>query len=147
MKVIFIKDLRGQGKKSEIKEVSDGYAQNFLIKNGYAVKYTKTSSTRLENDLILNEKETKRKTEEALKIKESLEKLNLKFPVKTGAQDKVFGSISSKQIETELTKKGFKIDKKNIEIVNPISSLGYHNIVINLFKNVSANIKIEVVKK
>ena len=61
MKVIFIKDLRGQGKKSEIKEVSDGYAQNFLIKNGYAVKYTKTSSTRLENDLILNEKETKRK--------------------------------------------------------------------------------------
>ncbi len=147
MKVIFIKDLRGQGKKSEIKEVSDGYAQNFLIKNGYAVKYTKTSSTRLENDLILNEKETKRKTEEALKIKESLEKLNLKFPVKTGVQDKVFGSISSKQIETELTKKGFKIDKKNIEIVNPISSLGYHNIVINLFKNVSANIKIEVVKK
>ena len=147
MKVIFIKDLRGQGKKSEIKEVSDGYAQNFLIKNGYAVKYTKTSSTRLENDLILNEKETKRKTEEALKIKESLEKLNLKFPVKTGVQDKVFGSISSKQIETELTKKGFKIDKKNIEIVNPISSLGYHNIVINLFKNVSSNIKIEVVKK
>lgn len=147
MKVIFIKDLRGQGKKSEIKEVSDGYAQNFLIKNGYAVKYTKTSSIRLENDLILNEKETKRKTEEALKIKESLEKLNLKFPVKTGVQDKVFGSISSKQIETELTKKGFKIDKKNIEIVNPISSLGYHNIVINLFKNVSANIKIEVVKK
>lgn len=147
MKVIFIKDLRGQGKKSEIKEVSDGYAQNFLIKNRYAVKYTKTSSTRLENDLILNEKETKRKTEEALKIKESLEKLNLKFPVKTGVQDKVFGSISSKQIETELTKKGFKIDKKNIEIVNPISSLGYHNIVINLFKNVSANIKIEVVKK
>ena len=147
MKVIFIKDLRGQGKKSEIKEVSDGYAQNFLIKNGYAVKYTKTSSTRLENDLILNEKETKRKTEEALKIKESLEKLNLKFPVKTGVQDKVFGSISSKQIETELTKKGFKIDKKNIEIVNPISSLGYHNIVINIFKNVSANIKIEVVKK
>lgn len=147
MKVIFIKDLRGQGKKSEIKEVSDGYAQNFLIKNGYAVKYTKTSSTRLENDLISNEKETKRKTEEALKIKESLEKLNLKFPVKTGVQDKVFGSISSKQIETELTKKGFKIDKKNIEIVNPISSLGYHNIVINLFKNVSANIKIEVVKK
>ncbi len=147
MKVIFIKDLRGQGKKSEIKEVSDGYAQNFLIKNGYAVKYTKTSSTRLENDLILNEKETKRKIEEALKIKESLEKLNLKFPVKTGVQDKVFGSISSKQIETELTKKGFKIDKKNIEIVNPISSLGYHNIVINLFKNVSANIKIEVVKK
>lgn len=147
MKVIFIKDLRGQGKKSEIKEVSDGYAQNFLIKNGYAVKYTKTSSTRLENDLILNEKETKRKTEEALKIKESLEKLNLKFPVKTGVQDKVFGSISSKQIETELTKKDFKIDKKNIEIVNPISSLGYHNIVINLFKNVSANIKIEVVKK
>lgn len=147
MKVIFIKDLRGQGKKSEIKEVSDGYAQNFLIKNGYAVKYTKTSSTRLENDLILNEQENKRKTEEALKIKESLEKLNLKFPVKTGAQDKVFGSISSKQIETELTKKGFKIDKKNIEIVNPISSLGYHNVVINLFKNVSANIKIEVVKK
>lgn len=147
MKVIFIKDLRGQGKKSEIKEVSDGYAQNFLIKNGYAVKYTKTSSTRLENDLILNEKETKRKIEEALKIKESLEKLNLKFPVKTGVQDKVFGSISSKQIEAELTKKGFKIDKKNIEIVNPISSLGYHNIVINLFKNVSANIKIEVVKK
>lgn len=147
MKVIYIKDLKGKGRQGDIQEVSDGYAQNFLIKNGYAVKYTKTSSERLEQDIKQNQKEHEENTKQANQIKEKLENLNLKFIVKTGAQDKVFGSVSTKQIMEELNKKGYTIDKKNIKPTTSLSSLGYHVVNIILYKDVTANVKIELIKK
>ena len=144
MKVIFIKDLKGQGKKGEIKEVKDGYAKNFLIKRGYAVQETKESLKNLERQ---NKKEADLDNElriKALENKKKLEKEKVSFTVKTGKEDKVFGSISVKQIKEAL--KGYDIDKKQIIIDNPITSLGFHNIKINLYKDVVANIKIEVKK-
>ena len=98
MKVIFIKDLKKQGKINEIKEVSDGYATNFLIKNGYALKYTKTSSEILNTELENAKIKEKKDIEEANKTKEKLEKETIKFIVKSN-NGKVFGSISTKQIE------------------------------------------------
>lgn len=74
MRVIFIKDLKGKGKINEIKEVSDGYATNFLIKNGYAVKYTKESSKRLDTDIKNNEMRESNLKDSALKLKDKLEK-------------------------------------------------------------------------
>lgn len=146
MKVIFIKDLKKQGKINEIKEVSDGYAINFLIKNGYAVKYTKTSSeilnTELENAKIKEAKDI----EEAKKNKEKLEKEIVKFTVKSN-NGKVFGSISTKQIEEELRKKGYNIDKKKIKIDAPLSSLGMHIVKIELHKKVEAKINIHLIEK
>ena len=144
MKVIFIKDLKGQGKKGEIKEVKDGYAKNFLIKNGYAVQETKESLKSLERQ---NKKEAELDNElriKALENKKKLEKEKISFTVKTGKEDKVFGSISVKQIKEALN--SYDIDKKQIIIDNPITSLGFHNIKINLYKDVVANIKIEVKK-
>lgn len=145
MKVIFIKDLKNQGKKGEIKEVKDGYAQNFLIKNGYAVKETQESLKILarENDKKQKEDEAKRKTAKELKTK--LEQEKLVFTVKTGEHDKVFGSISLKQIKEKLDGK-YRLDKKQIIIKNPISSLGFHEIEINLYKDIVAKLKIEVKK-
>jgi len=134
MKVIFIKDLKNQGKKNEIKEVSDGYATNFLIKNGYAVKYTKTSNERLNNDLEKNRQEDEKNKENANILKNKLEKETIKFIVKTGANGKVFGNISSKQISEELTKKNYNIDKKKIQIDNPLNTLGCHYVEIELYK-------------
>lgn len=146
MKVIFIKDLKKQGKVNEIKEVSDGYAVNFLIKNGYAVKYTKTSSNILNNDLKQKEENEKKAIADATKLKEQLEKINLEFFV-TSNKGKVFGSISNKQISEELAQKGFKVNKKMISNDRAISALGTHIVNIQLHKKVIAELKVVLKEK
>lgn len=143
MKIIFIKDLKKQGKKGEIKEVKDGYAK-FLIKEGYAVQETKGSLKHLETENNKRKKEEELKAKTAEKIKKELEKEKVSFTVKTGENDKVFGSISVKQIKEKLEK--YNIDKKQIIIKNPISSLGFHEIEIDLYKDIKAKLKIEVKK-
>lgn len=146
MKVIFIKDLKKQGRINEIKEVSDGYATNYLIKNGYAVKYTKTSSEILTKDLENKRLKEQEVIKEANNLKKQLENITLKFDVKCN-NGKVFGSISSKQIHEELIKKGIKIDKKSIKIDSSISSLGMHIVKINLHKKVCSELKVQLVEK
>jgi len=146
MKVIFIKELRKQGKVGEIKEVKDGYAENFLIKNGYAKKLTENSFTEYKNEqkeLAIKEEENKKI---AIKLKEQLEKLTITFKVKTGEGDRVFGSISVKQIKEELLKKGYKIDKKVFDLDHNLTSLGYHEVKLNLHKGVVCKLKVQLVK-
>ena len=142
MKVIFIKDLKKQGKVDEIKEVADGYATNFLIKNGYAVKYTKGSNKRLNDDIKNRELKEIEDIKLANEIKNKLEKENILFKVNTGKDGKVFGNISSKQIEDKLKSLGYTIDKKKIKIDNPLNTLGTHNIKIVLHKKVDAIVKV-----
>ena len=146
MKVIFIKDLKKQGKVNEIKEVSDGYATNFLIKNGYAVKYTKTSSNILNEDMKKRELEEEKNIRDAEIIKSKLEKITLSFPVSCN-KGKVFGSISSKQICESLSKQGISIDKKMIVLNVNISSLGVHEVDVRLHKKVIGVLKIHLMEK
>ena len=146
MQVIFIKDLRKQGKKGEIKNVKDGYAQNYLIKNGYAIPVTSQNLNTLSHQKKKEEQIHEEQKQEALVIKEKMEKETLTFQVKTGQDDRMFGSISPKQIKEELLQKGYKIDKKQVELENPITSLGFHQVKINLYSSVSAMVKIHVVK-
>lgn len=146
MKVIFIKDLKKQGKKGDIKEVKDGYAMNYLIKNGYAEKVTDVSINNYEKERKKEQDIIAEKRKEALELKEKLEKTSLLFKVKTGQQDKVFGSVSAKQIKDELREKGYKIEKRQIELLTGLSTLGYHNVKINLFKEISAVIRVQLVK-
>lgn len=146
MQVIFIKDLKKQGKKGEIKTVKDGYAENFLIRNGYAIPVNEKNLRNLERETAKEKEEDKRLTIEAEQMKKALEKETLTFTVRTGAGDRVFGSISVKQIKDELAKKGYKIDKNQIIIDTPIASLGFHYVKIELYQKIEAKIKIHVIK-
>ena len=146
MEVIFIKDLKNQGKKGQVKNVKDGYAENYLIKNGYAVKKTKENLLKLNQEQTKKAKEDAANKEEAKLLKEKLSKVTLEFKVKTGEGDRVFGSISIKQIKDELAKQGYKIEKSAIELTNNISSLGFHNVNINLYPEIIAQIKVHVIK-
>ena len=146
MEVIFIKDLKNQGKKGQVKNVKDGYAENFLIKNGYAVKKTKENLLKLNQEQTKKAKEDAANKEEAKLLKEKLSKVTLEFKVKTGEGDRVFGSISIKQIKDELAKQGYKIEKSAIELTSNISSLGFHNVNINLYPEITAQIKVHVIK-
>lgn len=146
MKVIFLKDVKKQGKKGEVKEVKDGYAINYLIKNGYALKATDTGINRLKKEKSEAELQENLKIKECETIKEKLQKLMLEIPVKTGEQDRVFGSVSTKHIVTELKKQGFEIDKKMVEAEN-LTSLGIHEVKIELHKKVTAIVKVKLIKQ
>ena len=146
MEVIFIKDLKNQGKKGQIKNVKDGYAENFLIKNGYAVIKNKENLAKLEREKSNKAKEDAAAKQQATELKKELDKVILEFKVKTGEGDKVFGSISVKQIKDELNKQGFKIEKSAIKLNNTISSLGFHNVDLELYNDVIATVKVHVIK-
>lgn len=147
MKVIFVKDLKGQGKKGEIKNVKDGYGKNFLIKNGYAVMASDSNLKHLETENLKNEIKEKTLIKECEEIKKQIENLVLKFKVKTGKTDQVFGSVSTKQIVSELKKYDFTVDKKQVLLDSPLTSLGFHYVSIELNKQVIAKLKVELVKE
>ena len=146
MEVIFIKDLKNQGKKGEIKTVKDGYAENFLINKGYAIKATKENIDKLNQDKAKAKENDEKKKLEARKLKEKLEKVVLTFKVKTGEGDKVFGSISLKQIKDELNKEGYSFEKQQIKLLDSLDSLGFHNVEIIIYKDIIAKVKVHLIK-
>lgn len=146
MKIIFLKDVKGQGKKDEIKEVADGYAMNFLIKKSLAVPATQTNLNKLNRSLSEAALEETLRIKDMNDLKKELEKKTITFSVKTGEQDKMFGQITAKQIQKELQTLGYTIDKTNILIDHPIMSLGIHNVDLQLHKQVKATLKIKVAK-
>ena len=147
MKVILTKDVKGQGKKGDIIEVKDGYGQNFLIRNGYAVLYTQRSKEILDISNKNREEQENQEIKRCGKIKNELKDRVLTFKVKTGKNDQVFGTISTKQISAELEKLGYQVDKKKIILDEPISSLGYHEVRVSLHKKVPASVTVELVKQ
>lgn len=147
MKVILLEDVKNVGKKDQIVEVADGYARNFLIKGHLAVQATKTSQGILDNQRLQEDLKEKQKFADANALKVKLETLKLTFQVKAGADGKVFGSISSKQIAENLQKNyGISIDKRKIVDNGPINTLGLSKIKIDLHKNVIAEITVHLKK-
>ena len=145
MKIILLKDVKKQGKSGDILNVKDGYG-TFLINKGDAVLASANSVDRLDRENKEKERLELETIKKCVEVKKKIEKITLSFKVKTGDQDRVFGSISPKQITEELKNKGFDIDKKQIKIDSAISSLGFHNINIELHKKVIATLKIELTK-
>ena len=146
MKVILLQDVKNQGKKDEIVNVSDGYARNYLIKNGLAVAYTETSKNVLDKQIQKRNDDEEKLVESLNDIKRKLENKELKFKVKTGKEDQVFGTVSTKQISDELKKLGFDIDKKKIKTTTNLDTLGTHNVEIDLHKRVRFEIRVVLTK-
>lgn len=147
MKIILKQDVKGQGKKGDIINVKDGFGKNYLIKNGYGVFADTSEIKKLATENKKKEIEEQNKIKESELLKEKLEKLELLFFVKTGKTDQVFGSVSPKQIVTELAKKGIIIDKKKIIEDTPLSSLGTYEVKIELHKKVIAKLKVTLKKE
>ena len=145
MRIILLKDVKKQGKSGDILNVKDGYG-TFLINKGDAVLATNNSIDRLDRENKEKEIQEAKLIKKCEELKNKIEKIQLTFKVKTGANDKVFGSISPKQIVDKLKNNGYDIDKKQIKNDEVIDTLGFHYINIELHKKVIAKLKIELVK-
>lgn len=146
MKVVFLKDVKGKGKKGEVKNVADGYAQNFLVKNGYAVEASNQAMSQLEGQKKLEAKNAAAELQAAKDLKDKIEQLTVELKAKSGDGGRLFGSVSTKQIADELHKKhGIKIDKRKMECNDGIRALGYTNVPVKLHQEVKATLKVHVI--
>ena len=148
MKVILKADIKGVGKKDEIINASDGYARNFLFPKNLAVEANAENLSKLKSKQDANAYKKEQEKEEARKLADKLAKILLKVPVKAGANGKIFGGVSAKEI-AELLKSEYKIeiDKKKIDLKETIKTLGVRTVSIKLYESVIGNLKIDVISK
>ena len=147
MKVIFLADVKGKGKKGEIKEVPTGYAQNFLIKKNLAKEANAKAIGELRGKQKSEEKAHAELLAEAQKIKAKLEEeaTVVQFTEKIGPDGRTFGSITNKKIAEELEKQfGIKIDKRHIQVSSPIRSTGLIDVPVKIYQDVTGVINIRV---
>lgn len=145
MKVIFLKDVKGKGKKGEVKNVADGYAHNFLIKQGLAIEANQANISALNAQKKKEEKQAEEELEKSKELKETIEKLTVELTAKSGEGGRLFGSITSKQIADQLQKKhSIKIDKRKIELPDGIRALGVTKVPVKLHPEVTATLNVHV---
>ncbi|MDT3155263.1 50S ribosomal protein L9 [Staphylococcus aureus] len=148
MKVIFTQDVKGKGKKGEVKEVPVGYANNFLLKKNYAVEATPGNLKQLELQKKRAKQERQQEIEDAKALKETLSSIEVEVSAKTGEGGKLFGSVSTKQIAEALkAQHDIKIDKRKMDLPNGIHSLGYTNVPVKLDKEVEGTIRVHTVEQ
>ncbi|MDI3476517.1 MAG: large subunit ribosomal protein [Thermoanaerobacterium sp.] len=145
MKVILQKDVKGIGKAGDIVNVSDGYGRNYLLPRGLAIDATKSNINVLNEKKKAEEKKRQKEVEAAQEIAKKLSQETIKLKVKTGENGKLFGSITSKDIQDELNKIGYDIDKKKINLADAIKTTGTFNVDVKLYPGIQAKIKVEVV--
>lgn len=147
MKVVFLEDVKGRGKKGEVKEVPDGYANNFLIKNKKAEPATGKNLGAVKGRQKAEEKASAEELAKAQKLAQFFEdeKTVVELTGKSGADGRLFGAISTKQIAAGLEKQyQIKIDKRKMVLNQPIHALGYTNVPVKLHRQVTANLRVHV---
>lgn len=148
MKVILLKDVKGQGKKGDVVNVSIGYARNFLLKNNLAKEATPGNLKALQAKQRKDANAEQQEKDDAEQLKEKLANLTIELKAKAGEAGRLFGSITNKQIAEVLKKDyGLKVDRRKIELDQPIRALGTVTIPVKLHSEVTGSIKVHVTGK
>ncbi len=145
MKVVLLTDVKGTGKKGEIKEVADGFAQNFLIKTGKARKADNGALNENKMKIEANEYHKEMQKQDAVALANKINGTKIFVKIKCGENGKTFGSVTSKEIADALNQKGFEIDKRKIELKEPLKTIGSYNVNAKLHPEVTAKFVVEIV--
>ncbi|MEN6462719.1 MAG: 50S ribosomal protein L9 [Syntrophomonas sp.] len=145
MKVILIQDVKKLGKPGEIKEVSDGYARNFLIPKGLAKEATTTLLKETKEKNVREENKKDKEKQQAEAIKQEMDGKSITIKAKTGGGDKLFGAITAREVSDSIHEQlGRVIDKKKIDMTEPIKHLGEYQVKIKIYPSIQAEIKVIV---
>lgn len=147
MRVILREDVPQLGHAGQTIEVKDGYGRNFLFPRNLAIPATKANLKAIGEIQKQKEVREKKQRREAEKVKDKIEKISLSFPVLVGEDEKIFGSITAGDISKQLEQEGVQVSKKMIHLEEPIKALGVYTVPIKIEKDVTAEIKVWVVKK
>ncbi|ALS25829.1 50S ribosomal protein L9 [Paenibacillus cisolokensis] len=147
MKVIFLQDVKGQGKKGEVKDLSEGYVRNFLLPKKLVKIASDGNLKTLEVQQKSEEKRKEREREEAKALAGRLEQLTVVIKAKAGEGGRLFGAITSKQIAEALAAMGIKVDKRKIELDEPIRALGVTQVPVKLHPEVKATLKVQATEE
>ena len=147
MKVIFLQDVKGQGKKGEVKNVSEGYARNFLLPKGLVKEASEGNIKTLEVQNQALEKQKQKEKEDAQALAAKLGEMTVVIKAKAGEGGRLFGAITSKQVAEALAKLGITVDKRKIELDEPIRSLGVTQVPVKLHPDVKATLKVQATEE
>lgn len=147
MKVIFLQDVKGQGKKGQVKDLSEGYVRNFLLPKGLAKLASDGNLKTLEVQTASEEKRKQKEKEDAQALGKRLEEMTVVVKAKAGEGGRLFGAITSKQIAEALAAKGIKIDKRKIELDEPIRTLGVTQVPVKLHPEVKAKLNVQTAEE
>lgn len=147
MKVIFMADVKGIGKKGEVKEVAEGYARNFLLPKGFAVEANKGNVSKLEQQKDSEQKKQQRELEEAKALAKKIDATNLVIKAKAGEGGRLYGAVTSKQIADELKKLQITIDKRKIALDDAIRTLGTTKIEVKIYPKVVGTLTVQVIEE
>ncbi|MCK5552668.1 MAG: 50S ribosomal protein L9, partial [Deltaproteobacteria bacterium] len=142
-----LEDIPSLGKVGDLVKVSDGYGRNYLIPNKLAIKATAKSRKRLEHEKRLAQDKIDKVKRDVEKLAKRIEEFSCTISKPVGESGKLFGSVTSKEIEQHLNESGFQIERKNIELEEPIRNLGVYTVPIRIHPEVTANLKLWVVKE
>lgn len=147
MKIILKDDIEKLGAVGEVVAVKDGYARNYLIPRNLAVPATRGNLKSIDEIRKQKEFRDSKKKRDAEKIKDEIEKISCTAEVLVGEEDRVFGSVTSYDIASMLEEKGFRIERRDIQLEESLKALGVYTVPIKVAKDVTANLKVWVVKK
>ncbi len=146
MQIILREDVSSLGKAGDLVKVANGYARNYLIPRKMAVEATPRNLKALEHEKLLIEHKKRRELKDSESLKEKLESISCTIGVKVGEDDKLFGSVTSMDIEEGLKREGVEIDRRKIELEEPIRTLGVYTVPIKIAPETQAKLKVWVVK-